>query len=1784
MNGRIVRRWTLVLATLSALTACSSGGSSGTTQGDPPGTTTPFENPGGPTLDPVARVTGLEAVSIIGTALVPGDRIRVEGGVELASELSGPGGEFEVSVPLHLNMRNHLYVIEELADGADSAPVALTITQDREAPTVTMDFPVDGETLSSSSIPVSGRILDRLSGSAGLTVTVNGVAASVVNGPGGTATFSLASLAVEPGSRTVSVSAQDAAGNLTTRDTLITVVPAEGDRLLRVGGQGQTGTVGMGLPAPLRVQALDEAGDPIVGKVCTWRVTRSDGSLGSSDDETEGLHYQSLTNSSGIASAAWRLGHDAGSATQRVEVVSEDLDGRVVFTADAEPGAPAQLNVSSGSEQVASAGSLAMEPLRAWVSDGFNGSAGVDVTFSVVVGGGTLVVAGEDAGQEVTVPTDSSGYASVLLLLGDRPGRNVVDARVDVDTAHTASFEVNGLRPAPDTRFSGLVLDGASRPVVGATCTLTNADGEDSVQVTDIQGLYRFEGLGLAGIHEFHVDGSTATSLGDTTLDPATMRLPELHYETFLAANAENRLARPVQLPILDTQNDVVWDGESEITLFIAGVDGMEMTIQPGSMTLPDGSQPSPGNPVTLALNQVHADDIPMRPDDGASSRLAWTLQPGGAHFDPAIEVCYPNVNGLAPGSTSFLLSFDHGTSRFEVVGSARVDDDGSCARSDLGSGLTVSGWGGQCPPYANTGTIVKDPLEKAKNDLRDHWLETRNTPLGLLNEQIACLAARTCGLDGLDDESPNPTPPDWGQGWVPSVIQCLAADIENEAFLWSSTNDVVLEMCESLSSNEVIAVLTLLGIADLDDFCSAIGGAQHFAVGLVPCFYEHCEAIQEDQDRPRPPGEKTDHELFFEGAVLTCFDDVEGFSALPREIAKAIVPGGAAATRDFVLRLCSLKTFWRDLFESSRGLRGPLDPLAGDDYPPLPNPWTAAEWHVPEFDAIATMELDSPTRDLTVGSSVQLQVLKMVPGRGTVDVAADPETQWLLIDAGMEAEVDANGLLTVSFCSSAFVSMSRPLYVLAVNGDDVAVGQFSVIGVDSDGDNISDHFEDWSGLDSTVYNAPSSDVDGDGLADFLECLYLTSPILSDTDGDGVDDAMEVFLGSDPLNADVTEGDLGSGAEVAVGGQTTRSSLNGGFRINNAPSDGSLLRASSQTNRGGVTLYSRTDAFSLETAEVANINRMVPSVTPPATVLSIAASASPSLLTSAAPNGAMEVLGTMSDDSVVDAALRSTGTSYVSSNPSIVEVGLNGELVALSSGLAFITAANDGAIGVTPVRVVLNAGLTTVVGFTSLTDGSPVPAVVEVLGQGISTTAGAAGRFELQNVVADPGGITLRASFSEGDVTYTAISASLEPVEDGLTDAGLLELDTASTAGRDFTFCFPANYMGATSLELFIAAEAATAGMITAPGIGFSLPFSVQPGVATSVTLPTELEVTAADGVQALAVSIEADDDICVYGMTRIPFSTDAFAIFPTNTFGTEFFAVGAQGLGAIRNGTQLAVVAAEDDTLVTITPSEDLGSRPAGVPFDVTVNAGEAYQLTSSLGDISGTRVTANKPVGVLAGNRCGQVPVGTSFCDTVLEMLPPVSTWGAATPVVSLASRVGGDTVKVIASEADTLVSVEGPMPSSSTLASGEVLELVLDGNHWITADKPIMVLQFAHGGNFDQRPGDPFSMILPPASQYQSSYVFTTPSTGFASHFVNVVAPSSVAATGGVQIDGSTLAASEFEPIGSSGLSGARIPISDGSHTLTGTAPVGITVYGFNNDDSYGYTGGMALDVAQ
>ncbi len=413
--------------------------------------------------------------------------------------------------------------------------------------------------------------------------------------------------------------------------------------------------------------------------------------------------------------------------------------------------------------------------------------------------------------------------------------------------------------------------------------------------------------------------------------------------------------------------------------------------------------------------------------------------------------------------------------------------------------------------------------------------------------------------------------------------------------------------------------------------------------------------------------------------------------------------------------------------------------------------------------------------------------------------------------------------------------------------------------------------------------------------------------------------------------------------------------------------------------------------------------------------------------------------------------------------------------------------------------------------------------------------------------------------------------------------AAQAETPGLSNAGTEFWLGFPTNYSGGTELTLYITGSTATTGTVSIPGESFSEGFSVTPGEVSAVKLPASDSMLSADGIENKGIHVTAGAPVVVYGLNDYPFTTDAYTALPTSVVGTSYtvLAVGP-GLGG---NSEFSVVAAQDGTEVTITPSVDGGpsdSRPAGVPYTITLNEGEEYELRSTTNpeDLTGTKIVATGPISVFGGQQCANIPSNEYVaCDYVVEQNVPDSAWGTSFLTEPLKTRHNGDYFELVADQNGTEVELNGSVVA--TLNAGEHYAQEVEVPSEWSSNKPIELSQDSNSSSWDDTTGDPSMMIIPPYQQFETGYTITTPvnSETVFENYVNLVVPKS--AVGLVAVDGTAVPASEYSPIGSSSFEGVQVDLTPGSHVITGNGePFGAFSYGFSPYNAYSYYGGMSL----
>ncbi|MEM6994940.1 MAG: IgGFc-binding protein, partial [Myxococcota bacterium] len=368
--------------------------------------------------------------------------------------------------------------------------------------------------------------------------------------------------------------------------------------------------------------------------------------------------------------------------------------------------------------------------------------------------------------------------------------------------------------------------------------------------------------------------------------------------------------------------------------------------------------------------------------------------------------------------------------------------------------------------------------------------------------------------------------------------------------------------------------------------------------------------------------------------------------------------------------------------------------------------------------------------------------------------------------------------------------------------------------------------------------------------------------------------------------------------------------------------------------------------------------------------------------------------------------------------------------------------------------------------------------------------------------------------------------------------------------------------------------------------------------------LDIEPRESSADG---LAYRVESDVPITAYQFNPLDnqvevYSNDASLLLPVHALGVEYTAVTGNAIllsmgegdpRPVNAGAFISVVATEDDTFVEVSPRTAL----VGGPAEATLNRGEVLTVVSSVqgannGNLSGSRITSDRPVAVFGGNVATAVPANQTNCcaDHLEHQLPPHSSWGTAygvAPPPSPVSDVPDAAIYRITGAFDgTELRYCPTMPvgAPQTLDAGDtaVFQTALAFTVEADPDKPFAVTQFlqSYQALSDDQPGDPAMLVIPSLGQLQRRYSFAVPA-GYAENFVTIV----TRGTPDVAIDGEPVDVLLFRPVGiARGQEHffASIPVETGAHLVEAEVPVGITVMGFGDAVSYGYPGGAGLRV--
>jgi hypothetical protein len=335
--------------------------------------------------------------------------------------------------------------------------------------------------------------------------------------------------------------------------------------------------------------------------------------------------------------------------------------------------------------------------------------------------------------------------------------------------------------------------------------------------------------------------------------------------------------------------------------------------------------------------------------------------------------------------------------------------------------------------------------------------------------------------------------------------------------------------------------------------------------------------------------------------------------------------------------------------------------------------------------------------------------------------------------------------------------------------------------------------------------------------------------------------------------------------------------------------------------------------------------------------------------------------------------------------------------------------------------------------------------------------------------------------------------------------------------------------------------------------------------------------------------------------------TSDATLLHQVPAWDSIHYVFGAEKINDAQD-VYASIIASEDGTVVEVTPSVstspavDIPAGSPGVPFTITMNAGDVAQFEVSISNqsLTGTKITSDDdhPIAVFSGNTCALIPLESGACDHLHEQLTGVQKWGreflaARMPVRSTEMPIEPSLWQIVASEDNTTIEFSASsqvtgLPSGAViLDAGEIWEefvagtLDEPGDFVISADKPIGVCNYMTGSstvvpNTPEDPGDPSQVQISPVEQYLERYVLLVPEH-WLYDVVTVVRPNGVE----VEVDGEAVDDGEFSSVGPDH-EVARVLVEDGVHTFAADQGISVIVVGYDDDDSYAYLGGTGTAI--
>ena len=320
------------------------------------------------------------------------------------------------------------------------------------------------------------------------------------------------------------------------------------------------------------------------------------------------------------------------------------------------------------------------------------------------------------------------------------------------------------------------------------------------------------------------------------------------------------------------------------------------------------------------------------------------------------------------------------------------------------------------------------------------------------------------------------------------------------------------------------------------------------------------------------------------------------------------------------------------------------------------------------------------------------------------------------------------------------------------------------------------------------------------------------------------------------------------------------------------------------------------------------------------------------------------------------------------------------------------------------------------------------------------------------------------------------------------------------------------------------------------------------------------------------------------------------------------YYAMSTDYTGSSTNVTDrrsnVLLVGDQNVTSVSITPTQTV-SLPqdaqsnstlvqvaAGATHNVTLNSLQTLGF-SSLFDLTGTKIVSDKPLTVITGHQCAQVPSTTGFCEPIYIHIPPTFNWGQLFLLAPLGGRTANQYYKLVTSEDSIRITHRCGMGVGETqliplVGTDRSLSFTSNSYCYLTSSSPIFVVQMAPGNNADNV-GDTALAIVAPMSRHVRNTTFLNLLSDFPASFITVTVQATHFNASWIHLDGSPLGCTWnniYNTINNNIVGhGCTFSVAAGTHVIShldGNGVLSVVAYGWSTATNIGYAYMYLTDI--